>query len=504
MLDKLKITAEDVKSELDRRERLKHRYKARTDLFYLLTEVLDRKDIDRPWLKDRCNEVQVEPDGFIDLWAREHYKSTIITYGKTIQDILASHGDDPVTDKELTFGIFSHTRPNAKAFLKQIKREFEANERLKALFPDILYANPQKEAAKWSEDEGIIVKRKSNPKEATVEAWGVVDGQPTGKHFDVLVYDDIVTVESVTNPDMIAKTTDNLSLSYNLGAEGGKRRFIGTRYHFNDSYKTIIDRGTAKPRIYAITDDGTLEGEPVLLTRERVAEKRRDLGPYIFSCQMLQNPVGDETQGFNRSWIKYYDNLTTTKMNKYVLFDPASEKKKTSDYSSGWVVGLGEDKNIYIIDGVRDRLNLKERTDKLFEWHREYKPLQTRYERYGMQSDIEHIKSRQNDETYRFDIIEVGGSTPKNDRIKRLMPYFEQGRIWFPRHMNRTDYQGIVHNLVKIFVEEEYMSFPVPVHDDMLDSLARLLEPDLPLIWPREHKTPKPQMAYGNSSSWMG
>jgi hypothetical protein len=29
------------------------------------------------------------------------------------------------------------------------------------------------------------------------------------------------------------------------------------------------------------------------------------------------------------------------------------------------------------------------------------------------------------------------------------------------------------------------MSFPVPVHDDMLDSLARLFEPDLDLIWPK-------------------
>ncbi len=30
------------------------------------------------------------------------------------------------------------------------------------------------------------------------------------------------------------------------------------------------------------------------------------------------------------------------------------------------------------------------------------------------------------------------------------------------------------------------MGFPVGVHDDMLDALARLLEPDLPLLWPRK------------------
>jgi hypothetical protein len=50
------------------------------------------------------------------------------------------------------------------------------------LFPDVLWADPQKQSAKWAEDDGIIVKRKTNPSAATVEAWGLVDGQPTGKH----------------------------------------------------------------------------------------------------------------------------------------------------------------------------------------------------------------------------------------------------------------------------------------------------------------------------------
>ena len=34
------------------------------------------------------------------------------------------------------------------------------------------------------------------------------------------------------------------------------------------------------------------------------------------------------------------------------------------------------------------------------------------------------------------------------------------------------------------FVEQEYKPFPVSIHDDMLDGLARLIEPDYPLIWP--------------------
>ena len=157
-------------------DRIPHlRNLCRTDLYFLLRYAIGRKDLEHPWLFERCKEVEASPDGYLDLWAREHYKSTIITFGKTIQDILSSHGDNPLEKWqgiEITLGIFSHTRPIAKKFLSQIKQEFEGNRNLINWFPDVLYENPKSEASKWSLDSGLVVKRKSNPKESTVEAWG--------------------------------------------------------------------------------------------------------------------------------------------------------------------------------------------------------------------------------------------------------------------------------------------------------------------------------------------
>ena len=489
LLSLLEEKARRHQAELERQVWLDERHKCRTDLFYLLTEVLGRMDIDRPWLKARCEEVQTDRNGYLDLWAREHYKSTIITFGLTILEILGSHGDDPLPEyggRELCFGIFSHTRPIAKGFLRQIKGELERNVRLKELFPDVLYANPQRESVKWSEDEGIIVKRKSNPKEATVEAWGLVDGQPTGKHFPRMLFDDVVTDGSVTTPDMIKKTTDALSLSFNLGTDGGTKRFIGTRYHYNDSYKTIIERGTAVPRIYKATEDGTAEGEPVLLSRERLVEKRKEQGPYIFACQMLQDPTADEAQGFREHWLKHWQREPSANTTRYLLVDAANDKKKGSDYTCAWVIGLGPDKNYYVLDIVRDRLNLTERGKLVMRLHRKWRPHEVRYERYGMMGDVQFIQHLQESENYRFPIIEVGGQTPKNDRIRWLIPLFEQGRVYLPPHLHMVDYEGKTKDMVRTFIDEEYKAFPVSAHDDMLDALARIEEPDLFLAWPDE------------------
>lgn len=471
-----------------------------TDLYALIWYGLGRQDIEHEWLFDRCQEVQASPNGHLDLWAREHYKSTIITLGATVRDIL--------NDPNITVGFFSHTRPIAKGFLRQIKREFEANERLKGFFPDILWDKPDKEAPTWSEDSGIVVKRKSNPKESTLEAWGLVDGQPTSKHFKLMVYDDVVTQDSVTTPEMIDKVTRAWELSRNLSSEGGKTRYIGTRYHFNDTYREIMNRGAAKPRLYPATRDGTVAGDPVLLTRERLAEKRREQGPFTFGCQMLQDPKADAAQGFDTEWLNYYDKREDgAGMNKYILVDAASAKKQHSDYTAMVVIGLAEDQNYYILDMVRDRLKLTERADALFSLHRTWKPKGVGYERYGMMADIEHIQDRQNRENYRFPIIELGGLMPKSDRIKRLIPLFEQGRIWLPNTIYKKDYEGQRRELVSTFVEDEYKAFPVGLHDDTLDAMARVVDPDMNLVWPQAVEEPDDRysrryMPKQNAPSW--
>jgi phage terminase large subunit-like protein len=462
------------------------RWLSRSDLFYLLTVSCKRPDIDRDWLFDRCREVQAAPYDHADLWARFHYKSSIKTFGLNMLEIL--------NDAEVTIGIFSETNKVAKPFLRQIKRELETNDDLKEQFPDILWSDPQREAPKWSEDEGIVVKRRGNPKESTVEAFGLVDGQPTGRHFRKLDYDDVVTEDSVGNADQIEKVKNRLRMSFNLGS--GKATLLsmsGTRYHLFDAYRMVMDENILAPRIHAATHNGKENGRPVFLGADEMATHRTRLGPYLFASQMLLDPTADGAQSFKPEWLRYWPCLAFHNMTMLMIVDPAgSKKRKSNDFTSAWVLGYGADLKWRVCDYVRDRLNLAERTRMVFGLHRRWRPSKVGYEEYGLQADIEHMEHVQDEENYRFSITPLGGQLAKEERIKRLVPTFEQERILLPKTgLLKVDHRGHSVDVIKQFVEQEYAAFPVLAHDDGLDALSRIHDDEMKVVPPAPDTQPE-------------
>ena len=412
------------------------------------------------------------------------HNSTIITFALTLQDI--------IKDSELCIVIFSITRPLSKDFLEQIKREAEDNKLLKQLYPDVFYQDPKKESPKWTMDDGLVFKRKGNPRECTLEAHGFIEGLPTGSHFQIRVYDDMIDQKNCTNPDIMKKVIQQWELSLNLGSDRmidhygvcNVARYIGTRYHYNDVYGHLLTKDAAKPRIYPATDDGTPSGKPVYFSPALLQEKR-DMGSYVFACQMLQDPKSDDVSGFDiediQSW--WPDMVNTHVMNRYIIVDPASSKKKGSDFTTIMVYGLNVDNNVYLLDGIRDRLNLTERATWMFRMHRKWRPDAVGYEKYGQQADIEHIEYIMEKENYRFTIMPLGGIISKEDRIRRLIPIIEKNRYYVPLKLMGTDYEGKPYDLSAIHLQE-FNDFPVSMYDDTIDNAARILDPDLGAEFP--------------------
>jgi len=419
------------------------------DRFFLLTQLLQRKDAYHPWIFARCREVENDPDGYIDLWSRFHYKSTIITFAGCIQEVLCN--------PEIKIAIFSVVKPIAQAFLAQIKGEFESNDRLKEIYHDVLYENPRgndpktgERPSKWGIARGITVKRKGNPKEATVEAHGLIDGQPTSRHFDLHVYDDMVTQDYLTE-DMIRKTTERWEMADNLGSHLGVRKWMpGTRYHYADTYSVVLKRGSLKPRIYPATDDGSMNGKPVFLTQERWDQIKRDQRSTV-AAQCLLNPIAGTEATFRPEWLKSYDVFPTV-MNVYILVDPSKGTSNRSDRTAIAVIGIDQPGNKYLLDGVRHRMQLTDRWEivKQFKEKWEHHPgvqmVRVGWERYGKDVEVEVIEDMQRRENNSFEIVELNtprqGGHSKDDRIRRLEPDIRGGRFYVPCIVHHADLGG--------------------------------------------------------------
>jgi hypothetical protein len=514
-------------SEVERRHGDRGRaWLGRNDRFYLLTRILKRRDAVHPWLYARCREVERDTDGYLDLWAREHYKSTIITFAGIIQEL--------VRNPEITIGIFSHTKPVARKFLLQIKQELEDNRTLQRVYREIFYRDPRRESPKWSEEKGIVVRRQGNPKEASVEGHGLVDGQPTGAHFGLRVYDDVVTLESVSTPEQVTKTTNAWALSDNLGAVGadgmGRAWHVGTRYSFADTYQDIINRKALKVRLYPATDTGLAEGNPVLLSLDAWAHKKRTQGPAILACQMLQNPAAGKQAMFSKEWLSFMD-VRPSVLNVYIMVDPAHSRKKESDNTAMAVVGVDAAGGRWLLDGYRHKMGLRQRWLALRGLRRKWmgmpgvQGVYCGYERYGMQADLEYFHMEMEKDGDAFEIAELNwvseGGQSKDDRVQRLQPDFLQKRFHLAavcttkdgipfetknqlkareegqgycifKPVFQRDEEGNVYSLNKGFLDE-YLTYPFSAKKDLIDATSRLydMEPKPPIVIDERYLEPE-------------
>ena len=447
-----------------------------TDLWFILYFVMGIEAANEPFVVDACYEVETGPKtNTLDVWAREHYKSTIITVGETLQ----YHLKNP----EHCTGIFAYARPLAKSFMRAIKVMCETNDFLKQCFPDVLWENPERDAPKWSEDEGLVFKRQSSGRrESTIEAWGLVEGMPTGRHFNRRIYDDIETQDIADNPEQLDKCFSKFEMSDNLGMEGGIERVIGTYYsnygpivRIRDK-KDLNDDVMYNTRTKAATENAEPDGKPVLLSQERIDKLRMSSH---FNSQQLCDPTPVGTRKLDGSLLVTIDKEDIPEnLFKFMIVDPAG------DGSDSWglmIIGVEPEideigaSNVYILDALIDDLGETEGTEAAVKMYLRGGIIdQIGVEKVALSTTEVHIANALAKHRRRISVEDKTLTILKPAGRKKIQR-IESALAW-PLYNGKIHISSEVPNMYRERFKVEMNQFPFGKHEDGIDALSYIYD----------------------------
>jgi phage terminase large subunit-like protein len=494
------------------------REKCKTDLYYLCRYILGY-DLCRPMphkVVDKfINRNDRKPFLHIEL-ARSTFKSTVVTIGYSIQRLIRNPACRILIDNK--------TFADAKSYLSAIRAHLKNNKKLLELFPHLKLND--KVSGGDTEQSIIIV---GNPtfkdvsyedsvkiqKEPNVSCAGV-DKTRTGQHYDVIIMDDLVSESNVTTPEQIKKVKDHFRLAFSLldpPSEDIYREVIviGTRFHFDDLYSMLLSeefKDLFDTLIMpAILHDGS-SSFPERLTKDFLSMQKRIQGTYIYNCQYMLNPVDENNSDFKQSWVRYwrgyhyrydnknyilieeeyivgpdggrwykYDKPKRERVTVVMTFDPASKKKKVSDYNGVIITAITRANKWYILDIYHDKWNPTERVNILFEVYDKYHADVFAIESVGFQETIKFYAQEKMGKVNKFFTIRELShhGRQKHDRIRGLIPRFENGCIYLPVSCSHKNWENTTEDNVKKLLDE-MVFFPFYKFDDLLDTLAYLLD----------------------------
>ena len=404
----------------------------------------------------------------LDLAPRGFGKSTVGDVDHCITKILR--------DPNIRIMIGSKTQTQAQAFLKEIRTHFEQNVDLIRIFGDW---KTHKDNV-WNDREFTVNKRSIIKKEATVTALGA-SGAVISKHFDMIIGDDLVGLENARTEKQRANLTEWFYSSLIPTLEpDGEIHILGTRYNPLDLYEDLIKSGN-----YAVNIQQAIRvvnGEECSLwedkfTLEKLKQIRAESGKIIFNMQYQNDTELAKGKIFKAKYFKYYEEYKLDydfqtakvrvknaegidqwkKVRVYMGADLAISESENSnnDYFVLMMIGVDEERNVYVLEYVKERLSFNEQLNTVISYGRNNYPM---VERIGVET-VAYQKSLAQ-ELRRLSLLPIININTSKDKVTRAMrrsANFENGKVFFREGMDD--------------LEECLLLFPEVDHDDLFDGL---------------------------------
>lgn len=444
---------------------------AKGNFYFFAKAICGFKDLNERIHKPLCDKLQNATPGLRAriILPRGWFKTTVCSIAYPVWRALKN--------PNIRILLAQNTATNAEAKLRSIRGIFESNDLFKALFPDIL---PTKECI-WQKNSLCVNRSEKQQVESTFEAVGV-NTQVVSRHYDIIIEDDTVAPDlNELGEESLAPSKDDIGQAIGwhrlaspllVHLEQSDILVVGTRWFDHDLLSYIGNKETYyESYIRACREDKDGKSSPTgeVTYPERFSAGTLEklelaLGPYMYACLYLNNPLRSSDMIFKTAWFKFYAD-EPKQLSIYTTVDLAGdpEKSKGTDTDYNVILTTGKDLKtgrIYVLSYWRRRANPGEVLDELFSQVKAWKPIKVGIETIAYQNTFEYwVIERMRKENFFFTIEPIThGKVSKNARIQGLQPIFASGTILLRPHMQS--------------LQQELEAFPLGAHDDLADCLS--------------------------------
>jgi hypothetical protein len=470
--------------------------KASSDYHFFCKSILGSADMNI-YHYELCRFIQFNHHKYkLCLMPRYTFKSCVITQGYSLWNMW--------NNPNIRILIYSDCASKAEKFLLGIKNHIEgktAGSRLRE-FAGINQEGTGWEVAshkdKWNESQINISTRTVGHVEPTVDTGGI-ETSKTGMHYDMIIFDDIVSDINVTTRAQMDKVHECYKKALSLLKPGGEVVMVGTRWHFGDTYGRLIAENEEKDTFGIFIKQAKVNNEylfadigPEALTQSRLEHLKREQGTYVWSCLYQNNPISDEQAMFKKDDFQFYGELkksnTPDKTGLYEnLFitgtmDPSGDG---NDYSAGTVVGTDHSKRMYILELFNDK---EAKPSHMIDWilrmnnkyHFRKFGIEITFFRGMFKRELEDRIAKEREKNYYFSNFSIEefktrwrSGEGKKLRIESMQPYHERGGILFPGKSVEGQ-SGEFGDLVTQMLQVTGDHMPEP--NDLIDALSWQIE----------------------------
>lgn len=490
------------------------RLNALGSLYFFEKWVLQRHKLSDTLHKPVLISLETDRPRFLLEMPRDHYKTVMVTEGRTMWRSLPFTALDEDCMRGLGYDdawiawmhrchnparrtlIVSEIIGNAVMLGRRIDWHYQENDKFRHVFSDIIPTN----AMTWNDTSKIHRSADRGPQgEGTYDLMGV-GGALQSRHYGDVVEDDVIGKEALESATVMNKTIDYHKLL--IGAfesyDNAAWTVVNNRWAPNDLSGWIREN----QKEFVIESHGALGGccdrhppgvpiFPEEFTVATLEEIRRVQGPYFFSHQYLNLPINPEDAIFKKEWLRYYEPIKSPLLHqatqgrhwlrheahdgkvlrdidpnvliRSMVVDPNHAGEEGRCNHAIVVTGLDpETEMVYLLDLWAQARSTDDLLANIYRMAERWNLREFWLETIAGQRYLKgHIEYRNRVERLSLTVRELKtghGRNEKRTRIEALEPLFREGRLWV-----RKDQSEFL---------TEYFDYPGSRTVDVLDCLG--------------------------------